>query len=158
MIIFCQSKEAAVKVYRFLSGSAYRKESVSMFHASLTQNTKQERFQSSTCTFRCLVATVAFGMVCIFISSHWFLLSLLQHVPACLSQGMDIVDIELVVVYSTPDTPSQWRSSAPPVIVAACPCMFVTGHGHCWYWISSRIRHSRHSIAILPARYMYSSQ
>ena len=72
MIIFCQSKEAAVKIYRFLSGSAYHKESVSMFHASLTQNTKrviQERFQSSTCTLRCLVATVAFGMVCIFIWS-----------------------------------------------------------------------------------------
>ena len=72
MIIFCQSKDAAVKIYRFLSGSAYRKESVSMFHASLTQNTKrviQEKFQSSTCILRCLVATVAFGMVCIFIWS-----------------------------------------------------------------------------------------
>ena len=51
--------------------------------------------------------------------SDSYLLSLLQHVPACLSQGMDIADIELVVVYGTPDTPSQFYQvhvySFPPI-------------------------------------------
>ena len=61
-LIFCQTKEAVVKVYRLLLHSAKSRESVSMFHASLTKTTKQE-FQSSSSALRCLVATVAFGMV-----------------------------------------------------------------------------------------------
>lgn len=71
MIIFCQTKEAAVKIYRLLLiQSSCNKEYVCMFHASLTRTTKvviQQRFQSSSSTLRCLVATVAFGMVCTFI-------------------------------------------------------------------------------------------
>ena len=70
MIIFCQSKEAAVKIYRFLSGSAYHKDSVSMFHASLTQNvtpnylsvflaaSKRNRADSDTSSM-CVAVTLA---------------------------------------------------------------------------------------------------
>ena len=65
-LIFCQTKEAVVKVYRLLLHSAKSRESVSMFHASLTKTTKQaiqQEFQSPSSALRCLVATVAFGMV-----------------------------------------------------------------------------------------------
>ena len=65
-LIFCQTKEAVVKVYRLLLQSAKSRESVSMFHASLTKGTKQaihHEFQSPSSALRCLVATVAFGMV-----------------------------------------------------------------------------------------------
>lgn len=66
-IIFTQTKNAACKVYSFLRSLAFKREYVDMYHASLTKCTKssvQERFSGNT-SLRCLVATVAFGMVCI---------------------------------------------------------------------------------------------
>ena len=65
-LIFCNTKDIAVKVYWLLTHSTHSKEFVSMFHASLTQGTKQtiaESFQSQNSPLRFLVATVAFGMV-----------------------------------------------------------------------------------------------
>ena len=66
-LIFCNTKDIAVKVYWLLTHSTHSKEFVSMFHASLTQGTKQtiaESFQSQNSPLQFLVATVAFGMVC----------------------------------------------------------------------------------------------
>ena len=65
-LVFCRTKEAAVNMYRLLLQSSSRRDYVSMFHASLTKATKQaiqHNFQSPTSALRCLVATVAFGMV-----------------------------------------------------------------------------------------------
>lgn len=62
-LIFCCTRNDCAKVYTFLSKSAHRQ--VSMYHSSLTQNTKS-KVQSSFGyggQLRCLSATVAFGMV-----------------------------------------------------------------------------------------------
>lgn len=64
-IIFCRTKNDCSKVYFFLRKYAQDKNSVSMYHSSLTQPTKaqvREKFKSGT-QLRCLSATVAFGMV-----------------------------------------------------------------------------------------------
>lgn len=84
-IVFCKTKNICSKVYCCLSKTARDKSSVSMYHASLTQATKaqvHENFKSGS-QLRCLAATIAFGM------------------------GMDIPDVELVVVYGLPDTACQ---------------------------------------------------
>ena len=104
-LIFVGTKDAAVKVYRVLHHSAQFKSLVSMFHTSLTQSTKThivEQFQSSSSQLRILVATVAFGMVC----SPLHLV--LTDFSKLYVQGMDIADIEMVVVHGVPDTVSQF--------------------------------------------------
>ena len=66
-LIFCQTKDAAIKIYRLFLQYEAPRGSVAVFHASLTQSTKSgivELFQSCTSRLRILVATVAFGMVC----------------------------------------------------------------------------------------------
>ena len=66
-IIFTRSKDLACKIAYTLQQSAVKKNYVGVYHASLTQHTKrviQEGFSSATSSLRCLVATVAFGMVC----------------------------------------------------------------------------------------------
>ena len=81
-----------------------------MFHASLTQDTKKtivENFQSRNSPLRFLVATVAFGMVCK-LHGHTLLMLPRQGSFYPFSQGMDIPDIEIVVVYGVPDTVSQF--------------------------------------------------
>ena len=93
-IVFCRTKDKACQVYSLLK-TASSPGVVSMYHASLTPETKahtHEQFAQST--VRVLAATVAFGMVKLifFIFQCGFL------------QGMDIPDIELVVVLGMPDT------------------------------------------------------
>ena len=65
-IIFTQTKDMASKVYDVLKKSAFKSHYVSMYHASLTQRTKsfvQRQFGTNESCLRCLVATIAFGMV-----------------------------------------------------------------------------------------------
>lgn len=65
MIIYTLTKNAACKVYEMLSKSVHSKQCVGMYHASLTPATKThiyEEFQKNG-TLRCLVSTIAFGMV-----------------------------------------------------------------------------------------------
>ena len=65
-LIFCRWKETAANIYCFLSYSAACREHVSMYHASLTEHSKREiyiHFSSRFSRLRCLVATIAFGMV-----------------------------------------------------------------------------------------------
>lgn len=66
-IIYCQTKDNACKVFSFLKKASKAKHAVGVYHASLSELHKtfvQTTFQSSTSELRCLVATVAFGMVC----------------------------------------------------------------------------------------------
>ena len=66
MIVFTQTKNAAVKVYDMLSKASNKRHYVGMYHASLTPQTKsfaQQQFQTNESELRCLVAMVAFGMV-----------------------------------------------------------------------------------------------
>ena len=67
MIIYVQTKDMVWKVYQYLQREALKRCYVGMYHASLTSTTKSAIYQSfvgTTYTLRCLVATVAFGMVC----------------------------------------------------------------------------------------------
>ena len=64
-LIFTTTKNIACRVYSFLSSAAANRQYIGMYHASLTNETKQQlrlEFAGQT-TLRCLVATIAFGMV-----------------------------------------------------------------------------------------------
>ena len=66
-LVFAQTKDQAWKIFHMLRGASTKKEYVGMYHASISQNTKtalQYLFKNDHSTLRCLVATVAFGMVC----------------------------------------------------------------------------------------------
>ena len=72
-VVFCQTKDKASRMHELLRSCAYQKSVVSMYHASLTQQTKsfiQQTFLSINSQLRCLVATVAFGMVSFTTKSH----------------------------------------------------------------------------------------
>ncbi len=65
ILLFVQTKNMACKVYTSLISAAFSNSYVGMYHASLTNYTKERiraDFQGNT-KLRCLVATVAFGMV-----------------------------------------------------------------------------------------------
>ena len=67
VIVYVPTKNTACKVYHFLRAASTNKQSVGMYHADLTQATKSSVYQDFTrsCSVvRCLVATIAFGMVC----------------------------------------------------------------------------------------------
>lgn len=85
-IIFSQNKDNVHSVYEFLHSASLSKKSVSMYHASQSQETKafiQRNFRSSDSELRYLSATIAFGM------------------------GIDIPDVEIVVVNGPPDSLAQ---------------------------------------------------
>lgn len=66
MLILTKAKDMTCKVYSFLTNSVSKKRWIGMYHASLTQVTKsfiQRHFQNDESELRCLVATIAFGMV-----------------------------------------------------------------------------------------------
>ena len=65
-IIYVATKNMAWKVYSTLHREAAKRCYVSVYHADLTSHTKSaiyREFKSSGSSLRCLVATVAFGMV-----------------------------------------------------------------------------------------------
>ena len=65
-IIFTQTKDMACKLVYMLQRAATKTSYVDVYHASLTQRTKcaiQDAFSSARSGLRCLVATIAFGMV-----------------------------------------------------------------------------------------------
>ena len=64
-VIFCSKKKTVSSVHRFLHCSD--RSSVTMYHASLTEQTKKavyDEFSKPASYIRCLVSTLAFGMVC----------------------------------------------------------------------------------------------
>ena len=61
-IVFVQTKTMACKVFASLHRSAVGREHINMYHASLKEYVRTE-FAKSGSKLRCLVATVAFGMV-----------------------------------------------------------------------------------------------
>ena len=68
MMIYTQTKDVTCKVFSYLRKSAPQKHWIGMYHASLTEKTKvfmQRQFQNNESQLRCLVATIAFGMVCV---------------------------------------------------------------------------------------------
>ena len=64
-VIFCSKKETVSSVYHFLHCSD--RSSVTMYHTSLTEHPNKavyNEFSKQTPHIRCLVSTLAFGMVC----------------------------------------------------------------------------------------------
>ena len=101
-IIFFPTKKQAVEGFIFLQKSAAQKHYVGAYHVSLTEETKffvRQNFSSRTTEIRCLCATVAFGMV----RCPLPLLLCLTN----FSQGMDIPDVRVVIIYSVPSSISQ---------------------------------------------------
>lgn len=67
MIVYVQTKDMAWKVYSHIQRESAERHYIGVYHASLTQATKRAvylDFKCSGSTMRCLIATVAFGMVC----------------------------------------------------------------------------------------------
>lgn len=67
MLIYVPTKNMAAKVYTTLHREAAKQHYVGMYHADLTSHSKSaiyREFKSAGSSLRCLVATVAFGMVC----------------------------------------------------------------------------------------------
>ncbi len=67
IIIYVQTKNMAWKVYNTLHKDAAKQCYVGVYHADLTAHTKSaihHEFKRAASSLRCLVATVAFGMVC----------------------------------------------------------------------------------------------
>lgn len=107
-IIFCQTKEITSKIYTYLS--CYQKDRIGMYHASLTKETRQHVYRlycDPGSQLRCVIATIAFGMVnalvfmycaCTCSSSLVFIVF----------QGLDIPDIQLVIIYGVPETIAQF--------------------------------------------------
>ena len=64
-VIFVRAKNVGYKLFSLLTDHALAKSAVGFYHASLTQTTKSHlvsMFQKQS-DLRCLIATVAFGMV-----------------------------------------------------------------------------------------------
>lgn len=67
VILYVQTKDMAARLYTHFLAESVSRSTVEVFHASLTPQKKSEvyqSFKSSTSCLKCLVATVAFGMVC----------------------------------------------------------------------------------------------
>ena len=63
-LIFTKTKKDACRVYSKLTKQTRDKKYVSMFHASQAQSTKSFRINQLKCgSLRCLICTIAFGMV-----------------------------------------------------------------------------------------------
>ena len=93
-------------VFTFLRDVSAHKNSVSMYHASQSNATKQFlqlSFRSSQTELRCICATVAFGMV----GGLAYACSCYTGKISLLLQGMDISDIEIVIVNGPPGTLAQ---------------------------------------------------
>ena len=94
-LLFAQTKNAACRIYQMLNQAAVKKDYVGMFHADLTKQTKvsmQQAFSGVQSDMRCLIATIA-----------WYVLAIYPtcNVKLFIFQGMDIPDIEVVVVYGS---------------------------------------------------------
>ena len=121
-VIFCRTKEKACQVYDFLKSAAPNKEMVGLYHASLTKETKaytQEQFTKSN--IRLLAATVAFGMV---LTSF----TVLKKIDVNFA-GIDIPDIDWVLVLGMPDTISKFYQ-----VRAYVKALYVA---HIWAFICS---------------------
>lgn len=66
-IVYTLTKNDACRVFAFLKSAARDKKCIGMYHANLTESTKTSvfnEFSQPSSRMRCLVATIAFGMVC----------------------------------------------------------------------------------------------
>ena len=104
-IIFSQTKDDVYTTFSYLHSAAKNKKSVAMYHASQSQETKthiQSEYGSSATELRCISATIAFGMVCVTHNGY-----IEPFETNLYTQGMDISNVELVIVNGPPDTLAQ---------------------------------------------------
>ena len=66
IILYVTTKDMAWKLYSHLLGEGVSRATVEVYHASLTLETKSRVYQDfkGNSGTRCVIATVAFGMVC----------------------------------------------------------------------------------------------
>lgn len=65
-LVFCKTKRQCVKIFSLFAQASKHKSLVSMYHATLSEETKTFLYCQFTATqsdLRCLVCTIAFGMV-----------------------------------------------------------------------------------------------
>ena len=65
-LVFCKTKSQCVKIYTMFMAVSSHKGLVSMYHATLSDETKAflyRQFTARMSDLRCLVCTIAFGMV-----------------------------------------------------------------------------------------------
>ena len=63
-VIFCKRKQTVCSVYQYLKVASKASEYVTMYHASLSDETKEAVYSSYVSgRICCLVSTIAFGMV-----------------------------------------------------------------------------------------------
>lgn len=65
-VIFCPQKRTVCDVYDHLKSAAKSASFINVYHASLSDETKEHVYHSFSCVgsqLRCLISTVAFGMV-----------------------------------------------------------------------------------------------
>ena len=68
-IAYAQTKNLACKIYRLLS-SAHNRKSVGLYHADISKSNKtltHHEFSRADSELKCLVSTVAFGLVCVLV-------------------------------------------------------------------------------------------
>ena len=123
MIIYTQTKDVTCKVFSYLRRFAPQKHWVGLYHASLTETTKlfmQHQFHNNESQLRCLVATVAFGMVC----------------PACYLLNSLRIGISVTLFFIGYGHPGYWISCclwdtrySGPVLPGVLWTMWI---GHTW--------------------------
>lgn len=108
IIIFSQTKDDVYTIFSYLHSVAAYTKSVAMYHASQSQETKayiQSSYGFTGTELRCISATIAFGMVCVHLQNR-YTVPMEMTFPS-LAQGMDINDVEAVIVNGPPDTLAQ---------------------------------------------------
>ena len=79
MVVYVQTKDMAWKVYSHLLSESVARGVIDVYHASLTRETRSRvarDFMSTSSSLKCLVSTVAFGMVCCLFFPPMYLLTM----------------------------------------------------------------------------------
>ena len=69
-IVYAQTKNSACKIYRLLSSFAHSRKNVGLYHADISKSNKaltHHEFSRGGSELKCLVSTVAFGLVCVLV-------------------------------------------------------------------------------------------
>ena len=105
--IFCSTKSLACQILTFFKCNNVQGSFINMYHASLSEETKKaiyELFASPLSPLRCLVSTVAFGMVR---QCNIHIITTATNFILIYMQGLDIADIQIVLLYGLPKSLSQ---------------------------------------------------
>ena len=72
-VVYTQTKDYACKVYGLLCASTHTRKGVGLYHAAMSKSNKlitHQQFSTSNSSIRCLVATIAYGLVYLYSSAQ----------------------------------------------------------------------------------------